>query len=163
MRLYARTVLDDCRLAIQDFRDAAPTPFWRVRWVGVVALLRAVGHVLQRVDAPSNPRIKVAVDSEFTALKQSRPHPLIFWEFIEGERNSVLKAYSFTIHLHAFAHPGVASYDLRAGHTGGTEPTPTTYEYFLRSGPFAPRDPLDVCQEALAFWDAHLKRIEARL
>ena len=67
----------------------------RIIWVSVITLLRAVGHVLQKVDAPSDPAVSRAVAEAWDRLCRSRPEPEIFWEFIESERNSVVKQYEF--------------------------------------------------------------------
>jgi hypothetical protein len=50
--MRARDVLSDCKQALEDFDAAGATPYWRTRWTAVVALLRAVGHVLHKIDAP---------------------------------------------------------------------------------------------------------------
>ena len=55
--LRARVVIDDCRVAIETLDECEFGPEWRRSWVTVVALLRAVGHVLQKVDARTDARM----------------------------------------------------------------------------------------------------------
>ena len=64
----------------------------RRRWVALVALLRAVGHVLEKVDGPVGCQARrQAIASGYQALKRTE----IFNDFIESQRNSVLKEYEF--------------------------------------------------------------------
>ena len=56
--LRAREVLADCEHALNDFQTAGPTPYWRTRWTGLVALLRAVGYVLNDIDAKQDTDLK---------------------------------------------------------------------------------------------------------
>ncbi len=38
-----------------------------------------------------------AIDEAWSDLNRTKPSPEIFWEFIEGERNNILKAYQFSL------------------------------------------------------------------
>jgi len=55
MTITARKVLDDCNVALKDLntREAWGNTF-RTRWVSAIALLRAVGHVLDKRDTKIN-------------------------------------------------------------------------------------------------------------
>jgi len=68
---------------------------FRVLWVASVALSRAVGHVLQKVDSNTSPRIKLAISQAYSSWKADPDSHQIFFDFIENERNSVLKQYEF--------------------------------------------------------------------
>ncbi|HXF26731.1 MAG TPA: hypothetical protein VN610_05630, partial [Bryobacteraceae bacterium] len=60
------------------------------------ALMRAVGHVLDRMDANENgPCPGLSVDVAYAKWKANRDEHRIFWEFIEEERNNILKKYTF--------------------------------------------------------------------
>jgi hypothetical protein len=48
MTQHARVVLSDCNDAISDLTADLGEATWRRRWVTVLTLLRAVGHVLDR-------------------------------------------------------------------------------------------------------------------
>jgi hypothetical protein len=62
--------------------------------VSIVALLRAVGHVLDKVDARADADVAYVVE-QWNALKMTKPKPEMLWEFIESERNSVVKQHEF--------------------------------------------------------------------
>jgi hypothetical protein len=64
---------------------------WRIFWIAAVSALRATGHVLKSVDQPRMGRKAPIVDIWRDAAK----HEPIFSEFIEQERNNVLKRYQF--------------------------------------------------------------------
>ena len=91
--MRARDVLEECKQALNDFEASGRTPYWRTRWTALVALLRAVGHVLYKVDGAQSPEWRRAVDVAWDRVRASKPEPEILWEFIEKERNNVLKAY----------------------------------------------------------------------
>ncbi|GBQ09045.1 hypothetical protein [Acetobacter cerevisiae] len=68
---------------------------WRLFWVAGLALLRTVGHVLDKVDAKkTSPHGKVIFE-RWKQWKNDKEQAEIFWNFIEKERNSLLKTYSF--------------------------------------------------------------------
>ena len=83
---------------------------------------------------------------------------MIFWEFIEAERNNVLKAYESTVGVNITVRPGALWFDVKTGESGGDPPGPTTYEAFVRSGPFQGRDPIGLCVEAVKFWQEYPRR-----
>lgn len=74
-------------------------PEWRINWVAGVALLRATGHVLAKVDALTSTFHADVIGSWWDSLRDDRTSAPIFWEFIERERNNVLKTYSFGARL----------------------------------------------------------------
>jgi hypothetical protein len=141
-------VLSDCELAFKDFEAAGPTPFWRTRWTALMALLRAVGHVLDKIDGARGAELREAIDEAWDEVNRTKPEPRILWEFIEQERNNVVKAYEVGVRLNTTITPGWSG------------PAATTYESFIRSGVYRGRDALEVCQEAIAFWEGYLDRIE---
>src|SRR5450759_1169232 len=93
MTARARIVLSDARDALSDLADGVSGSEWRRRWVTAVVLLRAVGHVLDKVDAESSPAMCRAIAEAWRGLPASKPEPRIFWDFIDAERNNVLKEY----------------------------------------------------------------------
>jgi hypothetical protein len=52
-----------------------------------------VGHVLKKVDAERSPFLRDALDEEWALVQQGGPANEIFHDFIERERNSILKEY----------------------------------------------------------------------
>ncbi len=59
-------------------------------------MIRAVGHVLDKVDG-RNPAVKQAAATMYLNWKKPDPEHLIFREFIEKERNNLLKEYGINI------------------------------------------------------------------
>lgn len=70
-------------------------PEWRLHWVAGVALLHTIGHVLAKADALRSPAHKTEVDALWAEWKEVRDDNAIFWDFIEKERNNLLKIYTF--------------------------------------------------------------------
>ena len=97
MTYKAREVLDDCRLALSLLEEERDFQRWRIHWAAAVALIRAVGHVLDKVDG-GDPVIEQVANSAFRCWKKPDPEHEIFREFIERERNNLLKEYHSDIH-----------------------------------------------------------------
>ena len=93
--LVARDVLEDCEKALEMLQIEDSFDRFRVVWVAAIAQVRAVGHVLHKVDGERNPKLRKVIEESFADWKQNREENAIFWEFIENERNSVLKQYEF--------------------------------------------------------------------
>ncbi|WP_297325650.1 hypothetical protein [Nitrosomonas sp.] len=145
----ARKVLKDCRDATGDLVDGIQGGEWRRRWILAVVLLRAVGHVLAKVDGARSDEYKNEIKSWWTALKEGKPNPDIFWEFIEEERNTILKEYSTK------AGQGVKIY---LGNQSST-----TYHYTINSGPFKGQDQRCVLDKAISWWESELDRIDQKV
>lgn len=76
-------------------------PEWRLYWVAGIALLRTIGHVLAKVDAGTSAEHSQAIGDLWRRFNSEREDSWIFWEFIEKERNNLLKTYSFGAQLAA--------------------------------------------------------------
>jgi hypothetical protein len=94
---HARHVLNDCRIAVQLLEEETDLQRWRMHWVAALALIRAVGHVLDKVDG-RDPAIRAAARAAHRQWKTDAPEHQVFREFIEQERNSILKEYVFNVH-----------------------------------------------------------------
>jgi hypothetical protein len=68
---------------------------WKLLWVAGISLLRTIGHVLAKVDATKTFGHASEVERFWKALKEDRSSFSIFWNFIENERNNLLKTYTF--------------------------------------------------------------------
>ncbi|MEO9899293.1 hypothetical protein [Nisaea sp.] len=68
---------------------------WRLFWVAGVALLRTVGHVLAKVDTNASEEHAQAIASWWKQIRSNKENSWIFWQFIEKERNNLLKTYTF--------------------------------------------------------------------
>lgn len=74
-------------------------PEWRLYWVAGIALLRTIGHVLAKVDGLASARHRSEIDRLWESWKIDRLRSSIFRNFIEKERNNLLKTYSFGARL----------------------------------------------------------------
>ena len=166
MTIRAREALADCEHALADFEAAANTAFQRSRWVAVMTLLRTVGLVLKAVDHPAaDVETQQRIDSAWAQLKGSKPEPRIFWEFIDAERFQVVHLYEIRtgVHITVRPVPEPLGYFLMMADDddeNGFGWTSTTYDFLMRRGPFAGRNPLDLCREAITFWRDYLDGID---
>ena len=147
MTRAAREVLEDCRVAVQQLGGGTQGRAWRIQWVAAVVLLRAVGHVLNSVDGKV-PKYASAIADEWDELKRSKPAPPIFWQFIETERNNIVKEYEIG------AGQGVTVY------VGQNRPHDT--HYLINVGPYQGREQREVLAEAIAWWEQYLANIDKR-
>lgn len=150
MTQAARTVLRDAEYAFALLEEAEPGQDLRVKWVAAVALLRAVGHVLHKVDGKRSERLREAIDELWGRLKKRGKRDRIFWGFIDRERNLVLKQYE---HNYESGPISVLHEDR---------------EYNLEAGLFVPalegfgegEDIRDTFAEALSWWRTQLTIID---
>ena len=163
----ARAVLADCEAALEMLEDEENPQRWRVLWAGAMALLRAVGHVLQKVDGESA-TLRPLIDAAYNRWKANRSENAVFWEFIEEERNSILKEYRFHV-LESGEVDIVVVGDAGNADSGGLS---TSTELFtLGENIFKPvtggfgegEDARDIYRDAVSWWYAELSGIEARL
>ena len=145
-------VLKDCELALEMLQKENSFDQFRIIWVAAIAQIRAVGHVLHKVDGERDPKLKVIIEEIFIEWKNNKVNNAIFWDFIENERNSVLKQYEFGF---LFGPLGVIA--------------PTEEEVMeLDEGLFCPildgryegEDCRDILDEAIKWWKIQLNRIE---
>lgn len=91
--LAARRVLRDCYRARTRLATADNVTDRRLAWVLTMTLLRVVGHVLRKVDGKRSPHLATAIRSTYASWKAHPAAHIIFHEFIEKERNEVIKEY----------------------------------------------------------------------
>jgi hypothetical protein len=151
--MQARLVLADCRVALERAELAVDPAAFRVSWAALVALLRAVGHVLDKVDGRQSESLRRAIDARWRLWHADRAGNRAYWSFIESERNNVLTVYDL----------GYKPDDMEAeeAHADGTRVIHAEVPFLgqLRAGPFAGQ--LNVARKALAWWTAELNAIEA--
>lgn len=148
---HARRVLADCKHALDLLQEESQPETFRVLWVAGVALVRAVGHVLQKVDGEQSPAVKKAVASAYDSWKADKTGNAIFWEFIEEERNRILKQYEAGF----LAGP----VDVLAG--GEVHSLDDHLFSPITDGTFAGEDCRDVLELALEWWEHQLTTIES--
>lgn len=166
MTSKAREVLSDCREALVLLEDDTENSRWRVHWAAAVALIRAVGHVLANVDG-ADPIIRNAADAAFRRWKSADLDHEIFREFIERERNHLLKEYRSDVH----PLPEVSlAFEILARPATGGEPVirevaeidENIYRPMLE-GPWEGDDARDVLTAAIAWWQTQLDAIAAEV
>ena len=159
MTAAAREVLIDCEIALEMLEEVEDLRRWRVLWAGSVALLRAVGHVLKKIDG-ADPRIGSAVDQRYRAWRSEREENAIFWSFIDEERNNVLKEYRFGVSLDEEIPTLVHSNTLDGETEGGIFQLGDNLYRPLLTGHGEGEDARDVYREALDWWHRELTIIE---
>jgi hypothetical protein len=167
MTYAARTVLADCVIALDLLENEGDEGRWRVHWVGAVALIRAVGHVLDKVDGQI-PGFKVRSKAAFRRWKSADPAHAIFRDFIDAERNNILKKYQ------SKAFPGsdvpvaimITALHPRTGETVQmpiAEIIPDNLYKPLVEGFREGDDAREVYAEAIAWWEDQLDALDAAL
>jgi len=161
----ARIVLNDCRVALTLLEDETDLQKWRILWAGAVALLRAVGHVLDKVDG-SNPIIKRVAKDSFLRWKTEEEHR-IFTEFIDKERNILLKEYNSDVH--PLEEIPMALEAVLQPLNGGDPITVTLGDIInlgeniyrpMLEGPWQGTDSRDLYKEAIEWWEQQLDFID---
>lgn len=160
----AREVLADCEIALEMLEAEQDMARWRVHWAGALALVRAVGHVLQKVDG-ADPKVHRQADIAYRRWKSDKTMHAIFWEFIEDERNNILKEYRFN--LHPLDHVDVAVM-LTVRHPGTGELSQIPQVVPIGENIYRPvldgysegDDARDVYREALDWWHRELTAME---
>lgn len=167
MTAAARQVLADCEIALDMLEGEENFEHWRVHWAGALALLRAVGHVLVKVDGEDE-KLRVLIDAAYGCWKTNRTDNAIFWNFIEEERNNVLKEYKFNLDpreeidvviMPAVQQPGIdrLSQDPQVFQIGGDIYRP------IVDGFGKGEDAREIYREALDWWNAQLTLLEKKL
>ena len=156
--LRARRVLADCEAALEMLDDERDGQRWRVLWVGALALVRAVGHVLWNVDGRI-PEAREAIKAAYGSWK-AKPEHLVFREFIERDRNNILKQYRMNV-LDSSEVAVVVGDPEEAGYTTGILDE-NLYKP-MKEGFRVDEDARDVYREAIQWWDEQLTRLEAAL
>jgi hypothetical protein len=165
MTRAARIVLTDCRLALELLQEETDPDRWRVHWVGAVALLRAVGHVLLNVDQPADLAISAAGNAAHRRWKSNDSTHLIYRDFIENERNNILKEYRSKVHPLDTVDV-VVRLTLQNPDTGEIkyvdQVMPIDQNLFrpMAEGYGEGADARDVYQEAIDWWERELNAIE---
>ena len=87
MTTQARVALSDCQGALDSLAHCEYGAEWRRRWVTVVTLQRAVGHVLDKVDGTSSPRMALVIKTRWSLLNKTKPEPPFFG--ISSRKNAI--------------------------------------------------------------------------
>jgi len=162
-----REVVGRCEFFRQRLWENPVGVAWQAQFSGCLALLRSVGHVLNKVDAASSERLAINATQWWKTIKASKPEPKIFWEFIDKERNLILKESEIS----AGQSVAVVLSGVQArGSAAGEKIEPTTlqaevrpqarYSYQMNQGHFAGRDPRELIDDAIDWWHRQILIIE---
>ncbi len=113
-----------------------------------ITLLHSVGDVLKKVDTEGNPDLDEIVDRAFDSWKKDHK---IFSEFIEEERNNVLKEYKFGTSIGVIVDVPCQEIGKKEQETGSVE-----YTHHYKGW-----DPQDVVEEAIRWWEDRLGEIDS--
>ena len=156
----ARKVLSDCRLAHSLLENEVDHNLWRIHWVAAVALIRSVGHVLDKVDG-QDPEIKKSAAGAFSRWKLGDGEDAIFNEFIEQERNTVLKEYQFRADLSEEVSVVVLSKTPDGTSTETFDIGENIFRPILH-GYMEGEDARDVYARAILWWEKKIREIEGQ-
>lgn len=171
MTYKARTVLSDCRIALALLENETDLQKWRILWAGAIALIRAVGHVLDKVDG-GDPIIKQVAKESFLRWRVDDEHA-IFPQFIERERNILLKEYNSEVH--PLEEVPVVWEAVLQPADGGKQSAKKTIalgdiinlgENIYRpmfEGPWQGDDCRDLYEEAIRWWEEQLNAIDSQV
>ncbi len=163
MTKAARRVLSDCESALEMLDDERDEQRWRVLWIGAMALLRTVGHVLRKVDG-EDLRRREEFDAAYKRWKDAeRAEHAVFREFIDNERNRLLKEYSLNVVDSAEVGVGVVS--MQDGGVANETAFILDENLFrpVMEGFGAGEDARDVYRLALEWWDSELSQLEGAM
>ena len=85
-----------CVALLFEFQNSEVEPrwgHWQIQWIAGLTLLRTIGHVLDKVDSLSSDTHKSVVLEKWREWKDAPEENWVFWEFIQQERNSILKEF----------------------------------------------------------------------
>lgn len=97
--LKAWEPFDTCRGILFSFQHLGEEEIeygdWFVPWIAGLALLRSIGHVLVKIDGKSSERHKEIIANAWDSWKTEAISRDVFFNFVEKERNNILKTFEF--------------------------------------------------------------------
>jgi len=157
--LVARAQLDFVTELVARFASDAgemrPVVHHQSQYIAIIALLRSVGHVFEKVDC-TDPARRAWCAARWVEWKRAP----IFHEFIEPARNVLLKEFQGGLQLRddAFGHVAVVVDAAVPGYVSRIASFDARKLYDARG-----RAVLPMLRQALSFWDVCLSEAEARL
>lgn len=152
----------DCKEAIRALRtEDLDFGRWKVSWAGICALLNASVHLMRKQDATSciPLQIRKSPNAKWHELGKNKAKYPIFWDFIDQERNNILKEYRFSPDEVILKADG--SLEPKRGllyMLGENEKSILV----IRGGQFGGRPALDVAEEAANWIEEICRRRSAR-
>ena len=156
MTTAARELLKDANIALQMLEEEDNADRWRVIWFAAISMTRSIGHVLHKVDSEDNQALKIASRTAFDEWK-SLPEHKIFNQFIEIERNSLIKENITNAEGYTDVWGIVFTDPNGIEHIESIEAT--LYKPIM-NGPYQGDDARGVLSEALEWWAAELDKLD---
>ena len=158
MKFAAERVLDDVILAHDLLEKTEDEEVWRIYFVACLSLLRAVGHVLDKVDGCQDTLNRKAIDQFWFETKNDRIKNGIFWYFVDVYRNQVLKTYEFPSEplTYGLIVPG----SLLSSEQTDDDEVFWSDGIIMQEGPFEGHDARDLIFEATKWWQVKLSEIK---
>jgi hypothetical protein len=156
-RLAARAQLDFTRELVARFvrynETAQPVVVFQSQYIAIVALLRSVGHVFEKVDCADSAR-RAWCKGNWKTWSQEP----IFGEFIEPTRNVLLKEFRGGLETQSAAL-GSPAFVADPSTSGGVS-RHATFDASQFRDPHG-KPVVTQLRAAIDFWDRHLKEAEA--
>jgi hypothetical protein len=116
--------------------------------------------VLHKVDGNTSAAWRTVINSRWAERQRRKPEPQILWEFIEQQRDNVLRAYTFSVQGKVTAGTPPGSIGMISSPLGTSYAPPARFDVLLADGPFKGQPPFEVVQQAIAFWRGYLDDVE---
>ncbi|HHG3271602.1 TPA: hypothetical protein ACPVX0_004743, partial [Vibrio parahaemolyticus] len=163
--MKSREVYQDCIHAKEYLEKAIEEGDYtqaKILWFSCVTLLRAIGHVLDKVDKH---KYDVEFERELSQRFSKWKSVPIFRDFIDEERNQILKEYKSSVEVNStkkvFAL--VTSDGRRLVTSTGQSLTgvSTLRELVKAKGAYTGASPITVLENAIQWWDTELLNLES--
>ena len=159
--LAASKVLRLCKVSLELLQEETDEVRWNVHWFGAVSLLRAVGHVLVKVDGPKSAKLRNRLDDAYSDWKSTNPNHAIFRDFIDSERNNLLKEFRSSVHPNHVTRLVIE--DVKFRYWANTDGSASDI-HLLDENLFRPvlggygqgEDARDIYEAAIGWWQAQL-------
>jgi hypothetical protein len=162
----AREVLSRCEYFYGKLREDPAGIDWEAQFSAALALLRSVGHVLDKTDGATNILLDAKEKEWWKDINANKNNHAIFWEFIENERNLILKegqlraGQSTAVFIQGVSAIGLAGGQSLPPPLSSPKALTANHSYHMNDGMFAGRDPRDLIELAIQWWNAQLIEIE---
>jgi hypothetical protein len=166
--LKAETVLQDCKHSIWAYDINLQAEELRIKWVSIISLLRAVGHVLLKVDTTKDEKLKKIIICKFKEIDRQKEQNMIYHEFIKKERDRFLKEYDHGFIRLVGPKPGIrkgvySSFDVSRNRGAVVEPRESDeIVSYLSSGPYQGKYERDIAKMAYEWWQEVIDDIKHR-
>lgn len=149
--------LADAVIACGRLGHTAPSKAadWRVNYFAAIGLLRTVGHVLDKIDSKEWPEAALPIANAYARWKRKEGEDVIFKDFIEDERNLLVKEYRRGCEPEDAVDCPVLTVDGRENHGISTIPV-----VFVEGGHFDGQPVESLLWRAIEWWMLELEAIE---